>query len=74
MGLLNSIALRLNRLFTSIQKWKQGIPRGPSYIYNSIAARFLDPIHAYVAHEVMSVVESRGVVVDVGCGCLLYTS
>ena len=66
--MLRSIALSLNKLFTSIQRWKQGIPKGPSYIYNSIAAKFLNPIHAYVAREAVGTVKTGDVVVDVGCG------
>jgi len=57
----------VNSFSLAIQRKVQGIPRGPSYIYNSVVARFLKPMHASLSDYISATFRGR-VFLDVGCG------
>ena len=57
----------VNSFSLAIQRKVQGIPRGPSYIYNLVAARFLKPMYASLSDYISATFRGR-VFLDVGCG------
>jgi len=65
---VSKVLLSLNKFSRAIHKKIQGIPRGPSYIYNLVVARFLKSIYTHVASEVKEAIKVGEVLVDVGCG------
>jgi len=57
----------VNSFSLAIQRKVQGIPRGPSYVYNLVVARFLKPMYANLSDYIGSTFRGK-VFLDVGCG------
>ena len=47
-----SILNLLNKIFVRLQRWMQGIPGGPAYLYNCIATKYLEPSYNHVVKEI----------------------
>jgi len=57
---------KINKLFTGIQRWGQGIPRGPAQLYDKAVSKYLEPEYKQVVDEVCSFKARK--LVDIGCG------
>jgi len=58
----------LNIIFVRLQRWVQGIPRGPAHLYDSIATKYLEPSYDYVIEEAQNRISRDQTVLEVGCG------
>ncbi len=58
----------INYIFTRIQRKVQGIPRGATHLYNSLATKYLEPPYNYVVQDILKENTDRRVVLEIGCG------
>ena len=57
----------VNNFSRAIQRKVQGIPRGPSYLYNVLVARFLKPMYVSLSDYISAEFKGK-TFLDVGCG------
>jgi len=63
-----SILNLLNKIFVRLQRWMQGIPSGPAYLYNCIATKYLEPSYNHVVKEIEERFSENVAIIEVGCG------